>query len=155
MIDRRAVMGGLAGLATYGLLAGCGAAQLTLAGAPRQRLGVQLVTVRSDLHGTPTRLRGFGYETLELPDFMGRPARELRPAADLAFAQDPASVGRGVIEWGALMPAAAAAGMRGYFVEQEPPYPAGPLAPLEERPAYLLASYFRRWRGLKARLLAW
>jgi sugar phosphate isomerase/epimerase len=39
-----------------------------------------------------------------------------------AFQQDPTEVGSGVIPWPRLLPAAYAAGVRGFFVEQEAPY---------------------------------
>jgi sugar phosphate isomerase/epimerase len=38
------------------------------------------------------------------------------------FQQDPAEIGSGIIDWKHLLPAAYAAGVRGFFVEQEPPF---------------------------------
>ena len=38
------------------------------------------------------------------------------------FQQDPTEVGSGVIPWPRLLPAAYAEGVRGFFVEQEPPF---------------------------------
>lgn len=38
------------------------------------------------------------------------------------FQQDPAEVGSGTLDWGRLLPAAYAAGVRQFFVEQEPPF---------------------------------
>lgn len=43
-------------------------------------------------------------------------------AANFALRLDPAEVGRGVIDWATLLPVAWDAGVRGYFVEQEPPF---------------------------------
>jgi sugar phosphate isomerase/epimerase len=39
-----------------------------------------------------------------------------------AFQQDPTEIGSGIIPWPKLLPAAYAAGVRGFFVEQEPPF---------------------------------
>lgn len=44
---------------------------------------------------------------------------------NFAARQDPTEVGSGTIDWNAVLPAAYAAGVRGYHVEQEPPF-AGP-----------------------------
>jgi len=41
---------------------------------------------------------------------------------NFAFQQDPAEVGSGIIDWKRLLPAAYAAGVREFFVEQEPPF---------------------------------
>ena len=41
---------------------------------------------------------------------------------NFAFQQDPAEVGAGIIDWKRLLPAAYAAGVREFFVEQEPPF---------------------------------
>lgn len=41
---------------------------------------------------------------------------------NFAFQQDPTEVGSGVIPWPKLLPAAYAEGVRGFFVEQEPPF---------------------------------
>jgi sugar phosphate isomerase/epimerase len=38
------------------------------------------------------------------------------------FQQDPTEIGSGIIDWKHLLPAAYAAGVRGFFVEQEPPF---------------------------------
>ena len=38
------------------------------------------------------------------------------------FAQDPTDVGSGVMDWARILPAAQAAGVTHFFVEQEPPY---------------------------------
>jgi sugar phosphate isomerase/epimerase len=39
-----------------------------------------------------------------------------------AFQQDPTEIGSGIIDWKRLLPAAYAEGVRGFFVEQEPPF---------------------------------
>jgi len=41
---------------------------------------------------------------------------------NFAFEQDPTEVGSGIIDWPRLLPAAHAAGVREFFVEQEPPF---------------------------------
>ena len=41
---------------------------------------------------------------------------------NFAFQQDPTEVGSGIIPWKTLLPAAYAEGVRGFFVEQEPPF---------------------------------
>jgi sugar phosphate isomerase/epimerase len=41
---------------------------------------------------------------------------------NFVFAQDPTEVGSGMIDWIRLLPAAHAAGVRNFFVEQEPPF---------------------------------
>ena len=41
---------------------------------------------------------------------------------NFAFQQDPTEVGSGIIPWVKLLPAAYAEGVRGFFVEQEPPF---------------------------------
>ncbi|HEY0435690.1 MAG TPA: sugar phosphate isomerase/epimerase [Phenylobacterium sp.] len=41
---------------------------------------------------------------------------------NFALQQDPTEVGTGVIDWTRLLPAAHAAGVDGFFVEQEPPF---------------------------------
>jgi sugar phosphate isomerase/epimerase len=38
------------------------------------------------------------------------------------FQQDPTEIGSGIIDWKRLLPAAYAEGVRGFFVEQEPPF---------------------------------
>ena len=42
---------------------------------------------------------------------------------NFALSQDPTEVGSGKLDWPALLAAADAAGIRRYFVEQEPPFP--------------------------------
>ena len=41
---------------------------------------------------------------------------------NFAFQQDPTEIGSGIIDWKRLLPAAYAHGVRGFFVEQEPPF---------------------------------
>lgn len=41
---------------------------------------------------------------------------------NFAFQQDPTEVGSGIIDWKRLLAAAYAGGVRGFFVEQEPPF---------------------------------
>jgi sugar phosphate isomerase/epimerase len=41
---------------------------------------------------------------------------------NFVFQQDPIEVGSGIIDWKAILPAAQAAGVDGFFVEQEPPF---------------------------------
>lgn len=41
---------------------------------------------------------------------------------NFVFQQDPTEVGSGIIDWKRLLPAARAAGVDGFFVEQEPPF---------------------------------
>ncbi len=41
---------------------------------------------------------------------------------NFVFQQDPTEIGSGIIEWKKLLPAAYAAGIRDFFVEQEPPF---------------------------------
>ncbi|WP_426009346.1 sugar phosphate isomerase/epimerase family protein [Caulobacter sp. DWR2-3-1b2] len=41
---------------------------------------------------------------------------------NFVFVQDPTEVGSGMIDWTRLLPAAYAAGVRDFFVEQEPPF---------------------------------
>jgi sugar phosphate isomerase/epimerase len=43
--------------------------------------------------------------------------------ANFAFQMVPATVGAGTIDWPRLIPAARAAGITEFFVEQEPPFP--------------------------------
>jgi sugar phosphate isomerase/epimerase len=42
--------------------------------------------------------------------------------ANFVLKQDPTEVGSGMIDWKNLLPAAYAAGVRGFYVEQEPPF---------------------------------
>lgn len=42
--------------------------------------------------------------------------------ANFALAMDPTEVGSGVVDWKKVLPAARAAGVTGFFVEQEPPF---------------------------------
>lgn len=58
-----------------------------------------------------------------------------RPNFDLK--QDPTSVGAGMIDWKAILPAAYADGVREFYVEQEPPYIGGPLPMIAASQRYL------------------
>ncbi|WP_374534201.1 sugar phosphate isomerase/epimerase family protein [Phenylobacterium sp.] len=51
--------------------------------------------------------------------------KDIKPTtqANFALKQDPTEVGSGMIDWKKLLPAAYAAGVRQFFVEQEPPFP--------------------------------
>lgn len=42
--------------------------------------------------------------------------------ANFAFGMDPAEIGSGRLDWQRLLPTAYAAGVRGFYVEQEPPF---------------------------------
>lgn len=53
--------------------------------------------------------------------------------------QDPAEVGRGIIDWPRVMPAAYRAGVRRFFVEQEPPFDRPPLEAVKLSFDYLQA----------------
>ena len=44
---------------------------------------------------------------------------------------DPADVGEGTLDWPKLLPTAYGAGVRNFLVEQEPPYPNGPIVSAE------------------------
>jgi sugar phosphate isomerase/epimerase len=50
--------------------------------------------------------------------------KDLKPStqANIALKMDPTEVGSGKLDWAAIMPAADAAGVRNYFLEQEPPF---------------------------------
>jgi sugar phosphate isomerase/epimerase len=56
-----------------------------------------------------------------------------------AFVQNPTSAGDGVIDWRKLLPAAYAAGVRDFFVEQDPPHRTDPLTSLTRSYRYLTA----------------
>lgn len=45
---------------------------------------------------------------------------------------DPADIGKGMLDWAKLLPAAYRAGVRNFIVEQEPPYPAGAMESAEK-----------------------
>jgi sugar phosphate isomerase/epimerase len=50
--------------------------------------------------------------------------KDIKPTtkANFELRQDPTEVGSGMIDWKRLLPAAYAAGVRGFYVEQEPPF---------------------------------
>jgi sugar phosphate isomerase/epimerase len=51
---------------------------------------------------------------------------------NFAGRQDPTEVGSGTIDWAKVLPAAWDAGVRGYHVEQEPPFPGPRIASVEK-----------------------
>ena len=58
--------------------------------------------------------------------------------ANYRFQQDPTEVGCGVIHWRTLLPAAHSAGIREFFVEQEPPFTKDRFQALDESFSYLV-----------------
>jgi sugar phosphate isomerase/epimerase len=56
---------------------------------------------------------------------------------NFALTMDPTEVGSGVIDWKRLLPAAYKAGVRHFYVEQEPPFPGDPFESLAKSRAYL------------------
>lgn len=54
-----------------------------------------------------------------------------------ALRQDPTEVGSGIIDWPRLLPAARAAGVERFYVEQEPPYSLPPLAAVAKSLRYI------------------
>jgi sugar phosphate isomerase/epimerase len=56
-----------------------------------------------------------------------------------AFVQQPTSVGDGSIDWSRLLPIAYAAGVREFFVEQDPPHQIDPMISLARSYRYLTA----------------
>jgi sugar phosphate isomerase/epimerase len=58
---------------------------------------------------------------------------------NFALSQDPTEVGRGIIDWKALLPAAYASGVRKFFVEQEPPFEKDRFASIADSFKYLSA----------------
>ena len=50
--------------------------------------------------------------------------KDIKPTtkANFELRQDPTEVGGGMIDWKKLLPAAYAAGIRGFYYEQEPPF---------------------------------
>jgi len=65
--------------------------------------------------------------------------KDLLPStqANYRFQQDPTEVGRGIIQWRTLLPAAHSAGIREFFVEQEPPFTKDRFDALGESFSYL------------------
>jgi sugar phosphate isomerase/epimerase len=59
--------------------------------------------------------------------------------ANFALQQDPTEVGSGRIPWARILPAAYAAGVRNFFVEQEPPFSGSRLASIEKSYRYLMS----------------
>lgn len=56
---------------------------------------------------------------------------------NFALEQDPAEVGSGKMNWPAILPAAYKAGIRGLYIEQEPPYSTSRMASIAKSVAYL------------------
>lgn len=56
---------------------------------------------------------------------------------NFAARQDPTEVGSGTIDWKRVLPAAWAAGVRGYHVEQEPPFPGARIDSVEKSYRFL------------------
>jgi len=56
---------------------------------------------------------------------------------NFAFRQDPIEVGQGMMDWKNILPAAVAAGVREFYVEQEPPFTSPRLVSLEKSFRYL------------------
>ena len=65
--------------------------------------------------------------------------KDIKPTTPLNFAivQDPADLGKGVIDWKRLLPAAYAAGTRGFYVEQEDPFTRPPIEVMADNYRYL------------------
>jgi sugar phosphate isomerase/epimerase len=60
---------------------------------------------------------------------------------NFAFRQDPSEVGGGTIDWARLLPASYAAGVRQYYVEQEPPFTGDRFASLAKSFGYLSTAH--------------
>lgn len=58
--------------------------------------------------------------------------------ANFAVQQNPTEVGSGKMDWPAILPAAYTAGVRGFFVEQEPPYSGPRINSIAKSAGYLL-----------------
>ena len=58
---------------------------------------------------------------------------------NFAFQQDPTEVGSGMMDWKRILPAATAAGIVEFYVEQEPPFVVPRLASLEKSYRYLVS----------------
>lgn len=63
-------------------------------------------------------------------------------ATNYALQQDPAEIGRGRLDWGAILPACMVAGVEHYYVEQEPPFTRDRFASMQ-----LSADYLARFAG--------
>jgi sugar phosphate isomerase/epimerase len=72
--------------------------------------------------------------------------KDIKPTTPLnfAFKQDPADLGNGVIDWKRLLPAAYAAGTRGFYVEQEDPFTRPPIEVMADNYHYLANLKTRR-----------
>jgi sugar phosphate isomerase/epimerase len=56
---------------------------------------------------------------------------------NLSFEMEGTEIGKGILDWPAIFKAAKQAGLKGYFVEQEPPFARPPLEELQASYAYL------------------
>jgi sugar phosphate isomerase/epimerase len=67
--------------------------------------------------------------------------KDIKPTTQTNFVveQDPCEVGSGKMNWPAILPAAYAAGVRNFFVEQEPPYTGPRITSIARGAGYLLA----------------
>jgi sugar phosphate isomerase/epimerase len=67
--------------------------------------------------------------------------KDIRASTPLNYVmkQDSTEVGRGRIDWKKVLPAAYAAGVREFFVEQEPPFDKDPFVAIADSRAYLAA----------------
>lgn len=65
--------------------------------------------------------------------------KDIKPTTPLNFAivQDPADLGKGIVDWKRLLPAAYAAGTRGFYVEQEDPFTRPPIEVMADNYRYL------------------
>jgi len=65
--------------------------------------------------------------------------KDIQPTTPRNFAiqQEPADLGKGVIDWPRLLPAAYAAGTRGFYVEQEDPFTRPPIDVMADNYRYL------------------
>ncbi len=60
-------------------------------------------------------------------------------STNYALQQDPAEVGAGSLDWQRLLPAAFKAGVRKFYVEQEPPFPTDRYTAIDNSFRYLRA----------------
>ena len=67
--------------------------------------------------------------------------KDIKPStrANFSLQLDPTEVGSGQMAWAQILPAAYAAGVREFFVEQEPPFSGSRLAAIEKSFQYLMS----------------
>ncbi|WP_226635788.1 sugar phosphate isomerase/epimerase family protein [Novosphingobium profundi] len=116
------------------------------------RTGWEILMERTDpeLVGLEVDLGWVAAAGIDPVEFVTRYAGRVRQAhvkdihattkSNFAFRQDPAEVGAGSLDWGRLLPAAYAAGVRQFYVEQEPPFTADRFTSLAKSAAYLGAA---------------